>query len=193
VTLAGAATGLTQRASTRIPFDGPFQTALPAGQTGIPAGDYTVDVGAFGPNDAYLKELTYNDLKLADGVLRIAPGASGTLGILMARGTASLTVGVTDTDGKPVPNATVILVPDSVTTVPLLARFLQRGQTDQNGSFTSRPLMPGRYRVLATAQAVRWDVPDDLERILLVMFQAKEVELASKSALAVTLQPVPVY
>jgi hypothetical protein len=35
------------------------------------------------------------------------------------------------------------------------------GQTDQNGSHTSRALPPGKYRVLATTQAIRWDVPED--------------------------------
>jgi hypothetical protein len=186
VTLAGASGGLTQSTSARIPFEGPFQSS-------IPAGDYNVAVRPFGPGDSYAKEVTYNDLKIADGVLRLAPGSSGTLRILMGRGTATLAVTVSDAEGKPAPDATVILMPDSVTSVALLSKSAMHGQTDQNGNFTSRLLMPGKYRVLASAQSMRWDAPEDLEKVLPVMYQAKEVELGPGSTLAITLQPAPIF
>jgi hypothetical protein len=186
VTLSDTAEGFTRSTAAPIPSESPFET-------GIPAGDYTVDVGAFGPRDSYVKEVAFSGLKVADGLLRIAPGASGALHLLVARGTASLTVHVTDGEGKPVPDATVVLIPDSVTSVPALSRLLIRGQTDQNGMFTSPPLTPGKYRVLASAQSPRWDAPEDLEEVLLLMFQAGEVELGSKSTQTITLQPIPIF
>ena len=90
------------------------------------------------------------------------------------------------------PNATVVAVPDWVTTVAALSRVPSHGKADQNGNYTFRSLRPGKYRVLATPQSVRWDAPEDLEKVLLVMFQAKGVELESKATLQVTLAPVPI-
>jgi len=156
----------------------------------VPSGDYRVEIQA--PGDSYLKEVTYDGLKLTDSILRIPPAGSGTLHVVMARGNSTLTAAVADTDGKPVPNATVVAVPDSVTTVPALAGVAAHGKTDQNGNYTFRSLVPGKYRVLATPQSVRWDAPEDLEKLLLVMFQAKDVELESKATLQVTLAPVPI-
>jgi hypothetical protein len=157
----------------------------------VPSGDYTLEI--HGPGDSYVKEVTYNDLKLADGVLRIGPAESGTVRVLMALGAAELAVAVADTEGKPVPNATVIVVPDSITTVTALSRVSTHGKTDQNGSYKLKSLAPGKYRVLATPQSVRWDVPEDLERVLLVLFQAKGVELDTKGTVQISLEPVPIY
>jgi hypothetical protein len=136
--------------------------------------------------------VTYDGLKLTDSILRIEPAGGGTLHVVMARGNSTLTAAVADTDGKPVSNATVVAVPDSVTTVPALAGVAAHGKTDQNGNYTFRSLVPGKYRMLATPQSVRWDAPEDLEKVLLVMFQAKDVELESKATLQVTLAPVPI-
>lgn len=156
----------------------------------VPAGDYAVNVWA--PGDSYVKEMTYNELKLAGGSLRLAPAANGALRVLLARGTATLTIAVADAEGKPAPDATVIVVPDSVTSVASLSANSVRGNTDQTGTYTSRPLAPGKYRVLATSQAVRWGVPEDLEKVLLILFQAKEVELDAKAKVQIAVAPVPI-
>jgi hypothetical protein len=46
---------------------------------------------------------------------------------------------------------------------------------------------------LATPQMVRWEVPEDLEKVLLVMFQAKDVELEAKASAQIGLAPIPIY
>jgi hypothetical protein len=168
-----------------VPSDSPLRHE-------IPSGDYS-EFQTSGKAVAYPKEVTYNDVKLPDGVLRIAPGGGGTLHVVMARDQATIAVSVTDTDGKPVANATVMLVPESVMTAPLLFRMSTRGMTDQNGSYTSPPVPPAKYRVLATTQTVRWGVPEDLEKVLLVLFQAKGVEVAPRATLQVAVEPVPIY
>jgi protocatechuate 3,4-dioxygenase beta subunit len=186
VTLSGATNNLARSLGAMIPSDSPFRD-------GIPPGDYAVGVQAFGSSSAYAKEMTYNGLKLADGILRIPPAATGTLHVAMAAGATTLTATVTDADGKGVPDATVIVVPDAVTSVPLLSRDVIHGKTDQNGTYGFHSLPPGKYRVLATTQSVRWGVPEDLEKVLLVLFQAKDVELDAKAALQITLEPIPIY
>jgi hypothetical protein len=158
---------------------------------GLPAGLYSVNVSF--PPDSYIKHITFNDIDLSSGVLHLAPAASGILHILMAQGTAELSVAVADSEGKPAPNTTVIVVPDSVTSVPALSRTHILGATDQDGNFNTKSLAPGRYRMLATPQTVRWEVPEDLEKVLLVMFQAKEVELDVKAPAQFALVPIPIY
>jgi hypothetical protein len=85
------------------------------------------------------------------------------------------------------------VVPESVTSVPALSLTHTLGQTDQSGNFTVKPLAPGRYRVLATPQTVRWEVPEDLEKVLLAMFQAKAVELDVKAPAQIGLAPITIY
>jgi hypothetical protein len=185
VTLAGKTNGWSESLAVPVPADVPFQT-------GIPAGDYIVQVRTFGSSFGYVKELMYNGARLTDETLRVAPGDNGTVRVVMARDLATIAAHVTDTDGKPVPNATVIVVPDSVTSVALLSRTSVHGETDQSGDYTSS-LTPGKYRVLATTQPVRWGIPDDLEKVLLVLFQAKDVDLDGKATMQVALPSVPIY
>jgi len=183
VALINTTTGAEPSLMGNIPFEGPFRD--------IPPGEYVVSVRSMVPNDSYVKEVSYYDV-LTDRILHVAPAVTGTVRILMARGAASLAVRVTGSDGQPVPDATVLLVPASVTSVPSLARDLIHGQSDQNGSCTFQPLPPGKYRVLATTQWIRWGAPEDLEKLLPVLFQAKEVELSPKDNLQIPVEPVPI-
>jgi hypothetical protein len=111
----------------------------------------------------------------------------------MALNLATVSVSVADIEGKPVPNATVMLIPDSLTSLSMLSRISSRGLSDQNGSYTFPPVAPGKYRVLATTQTVRWNAPDDLERVLLALFQAKSIEVAPKASAQVTVEPIVIY
>jgi hypothetical protein len=56
----------------------------------VPAGDYFVNVGL--PQGSYVKEMTFNSVSITGGELHLAPAASGTLHVLMARGTPELAV-----------------------------------------------------------------------------------------------------
>jgi hypothetical protein len=157
----------------------------------VPAGDYIVNVGF--PRGSYVKKVTFNDINLAGGVLRLAPAQSGTLHILLAHGDAQLSIAVADAEGKPVPNTTVMVVPESATSAAALSRVHTRGRTDQNGNFSVQSLAPGKYKVLATPQTVRWEVPEDLEKVLLVMFQANDVELDVKASAKISIAPIPIF
>jgi hypothetical protein len=167
----------------------PSVSQLPAG---LPAGDYTLDFSVLGNFTTYAKEMTYNDVQVKDGILRVAPGEQGTLHLVMATDVANIAVSVADSEGKPLPGATVILIPQSVASAASLSRLSVRGQTDQNGSYISPPLTPGKYRVLATTQTLRWTVPEDLECVLLVMFQAKDVEVAPNGVAHASVEPIAI-
>jgi hypothetical protein len=182
----GAGTGVEAAFSVAVPSEFVLRD-------GIPPGDYTLDFQVFGKITTYPKEVAYNDVKLTDDMVRLAPGATGTLHLVMATDVSTIAVAVKDAQDNPVPGASVVLIPESVTTAAALARLTVRGQADQSGSYASPALAPGKYRVVATTQTVRWSVPEDLEKVLLAMLQAKSVEVAPKAKLEVTAEPVPIY
>ena len=184
--LTSAAGNQLKPISLIVPSDFPLPES-------IPSGTYTVGFQVFGNRVAYAKEVTFNDVKPNDGILRIAPASSGTLHIVVGSDMATLNVAVNDHEGKPVPYTTVMLIPDSVTSPATLARNAIHGIADQNGVYSSPSLPPGKYRVLATNSTVRWGVPEDLEKVMLVLFQATDVEAAAKSTTKIALEPVPIY
>jgi hypothetical protein len=47
--------------------------------------------------------------------------------------------------------------------------------------------------VLATAQAIRWNVPDDLEKLLPAMWQGELVDLDDKTPVQITVKPGTIY
>jgi len=159
----------------------------------LPAGDYAIEFQTLGKNNTYPKEITYNDVKITDGILRLAPESNGTLQLVMATDVSTLAVSVKDALDNPVPGGSVVLIPDSVTTAPALSRLAVRGQADQNGHYNSPSVAPGKYRVLATTNTIRWNVPEDLDKLLLAALQAKTVEVPPKAKTEVAVELSPVY
>jgi hypothetical protein len=180
-----------QHFSGTVPTDRPFRNdrSNPNGGGEIPGGEYTAALSVWGVDDPYIKDAAYDGIPIGDGELRIAPGSAGTLHVVVGRGSAGLIVTVADSDGKPLADASVMVAPLTVSTVGGLARVRTRGQADQNGTFTALILAPGKYRVVAMAQPVRWGVPEDLEKLLSVLFEASTVELGSKENRHITLAP----
>ena len=183
LTLTGASGNGVRGISLAVPSD------VAIGD-GLASGDYALEFVVLGQVTTYPKEITYNDAKLSDRTLRIAPGASGTLHLVMGTDVSTVAVSIKDALENPVSGAAVVLIPESVTAAPALARLAVHGNADQNGKYTSPPLAPGKYRVLATTQSVRWGVPEDLEKVLLAMYQAKDLDVAPKSAAQITVEPV---
>ena len=169
--------------------------AVPARRS-VPAlspGEYVADFHVFGDAAVYPKQMALDGLRIADGVVRVAPATEATLRVTLASDVAKIAVTVADRDSRPLPFATVILVPASATTVGEISRLAVHGFTDQNGIYRSPPLVPGRYRVLATTQHVRWNVADDLEHVLPVLFQGKDVEVAPNGTAQVMVSPIVIF
>jgi hypothetical protein len=182
VNLVGQPDGATRLKSEVAPYDGPFGSE-------IPAGNYAVQVGV--PPNAYLKEMTYGGVNVTNELLQLLPGTNDTLRILAAHDGARLTYIVSDGGGTAVPYATVLLLPDRATTGPLLAATLQQVRADQSGTCVSGTLAPGKYRVVALTRPIR-RTPEDMDRLMLALPKATEVELLPKASLQVKLQPVPI-
>ncbi len=149
------------------PYSGPF------GQDLVP-GDYSVEAQV--APGCYVKELAYNGVPIPNRVLHLAAGMHGTLRVVASKGGATVTVKVTDSDDKPLTGAVVVLAPERVDSVGLLAALAQRGLTGANGIFQSQTLAPGKYRVLALTRPFR-DTPDDFDKALRLLRKAETVEL----------------
>jgi hypothetical protein len=106
----------------------------------------------------------------------------------VAMGAAELTGTVRDVDNKLVPGAVVALVPDEERRQGMGG---YRGtQSDQNGRFELRDLVPGRYKVFA------WEVLDPevpLDREFRWHFESKAmaVTLAENGRETVELKAIP--
>jgi protocatechuate 3,4-dioxygenase beta subunit len=112
----------------------------------IAPGKYLVEV-TFG-DDArayYVRSVRFNGSP-ADGGFTIN-GADGSLLVALSPDSAELKGSALDEHDKPIPDATVVLVPDE-SFRKAVSRY-GKTHTDQNGRFTLRRITPGSYTVYA--------------------------------------------
>ena len=79
-----------------------------------------------------------------------------------------------------------------MTTAAALSQFDTPGLDDQN-AIHAAPLAPTKHRVLATTQTVRWNVPEDLDRLLPVLSRAHDLEVGSEAATLTSVEAIRVY
>jgi len=90
---------------------------------------------------------------------------------------ATLTAQVGDKDGKPVPDARVLILPAVIGSEAELAARLVSGQTNQYGQYTSITLPPGKYYVAASGDSID-AAPETIGKVWRARNRFKEVELA---------------
>jgi hypothetical protein len=145
-------------------FDGPFGLQFAAG-------DYAVNVLTI-PSCCYVKELFYNGVRFTDHKLHLAPGASGTLRVVLATHGGNLTCTVPD-------GATAMLFSADGPPLPIPAP-----------GASWRNLAPGKYHVLALTRPLQ--LPDESDKLTELLSQAQEVEIEAKLTKQVKLDAVPV-
>ena len=122
----------------------------------ISPGKYVVSITADGTGweDFYTKSVQVGNRDVTDSVIHFN-ASRGAVPIQISVGIDGAYVEgtVTDENGKPVANATVIGVPDTA----LRSQFdlYQRGESDQKGNFRLRGIKPGIYSFYA------WNAMDD--------------------------------
>jgi hypothetical protein len=163
----------------------PFAGAFPIH---LPAGDYDVDATVTG--ELYVKQMTYGGANLLHHTMQFA-GADGDtpLRIVVGRDGGRLAVTVNDADSHAVPAATVLIMPEEVTSVASLATRMVVGQADHSGGYTSATLAPGKYSLLACTRTVR-RTPEDLGKLFDARSKAQTVELGPKVTTSATIQAV---
>jgi hypothetical protein len=97
------------------------------------------------PKGTYLKTIRLNGQEIVDGILNFTGGAGGQLEIVLSAKGAQVSGTVQNEDGKPVPGALVVVVPDA----ERRARFdlFRTTIADQNGNFALEGIAPGGYSV----------------------------------------------
>jgi hypothetical protein len=163
----------------------PFAGAFPIH---LPAGDYAVDATVTG--ELYVKQMTYRGANLLHQAMKFS-GADGDtpLRIVVGSDGARLAITVQDADSHAVPAATVLIMPEEVTSVASLAARLVLGEANDRGVFTSATLAPGKYSLLACTRPVR-RTPEDLGKLFDARSKAQSVEVGPKATAAATIQPV---
>ncbi len=120
----------------------------------VVGGNYHIIAG--GPcSSCYVKFASWGGRENTDGRLRVSPDRAGdSLQIVLSTRAAQLEGVVRDDDGKPVPRAFAVLVPD-LSRRNLSELFLST-PADDNGQFKFLDVRPGDYQVYA------WPQPEDV-------------------------------
>jgi hypothetical protein len=144
------------------------------------------------PAWAYLKDVTYGGRSILNEVFQPGPAAAADgLRIVLARDGARVSVKTADKDGKPVYDADIAVIPANLTTEAAAATAMIIAKSDANGSWTSGPIAPGKYYVIAKTSAVNRS-PDAFGKLWRARSASDVVELAPNGGTQVTRIPTPI-
>jgi hypothetical protein len=119
-------------------------------QGGVRAGRYYVWL--FNAEDYELRSIAASGARVVGTQVEIPAGAAVRMTILMTRGLGTID-GIALQDGRPVSQTAVVLLPNDPAHNMVLMR---RDQSDSDGTFTLRRVVPGNYTVIAVADG--WDL-----------------------------------
>src|SRR5262249_54862189 len=127
--------GIAARAVIPKADDGTFTIA------NVPPTRYRVEMGAGLPPDLYISEVRLAAASVFDKGLDIGKESPGELQVLLRSGAGVVEGIVRDGSGKPVPNATVVVIPpDTRRDNRALYKF---ATSDAVGKFSVRSIAPG--------------------------------------------------
>ncbi len=144
------------------------------------------------PAGAYVKDVTYAGRSILNEVFNpgSAPAADG-LRIVLARDGARVSVKAADKDGKPMYDANVAIIPAMLTTEAAAASAMITAKTDANGAWTSGPIAPGKYIVIATTSPVNRS-PEVFRKVWQARSSSDVVELTPNGSAQLTRIPSPI-
>ncbi len=182
--------GLGEFGGSAIP--GEFSVKTARGQD-LLMDDYSVTVVGL-PAGLYVKDVTYGNTTVLAHPLQLGSAPRGAeLRVIVAHDGATLNAKVADKDGKPIPDAIVVLIPKHVGTETDLAALRTVGQCDQYGNYSSPAFAPGPYYVLATPSPVTDWSPESIGALWRARLKAREIDLGPNSAVQVTLEPMALH
>jgi hypothetical protein len=109
-------------------------------------------VAVFNIPDATITAVSASGARVTGQSVSIEHDATIKLAVSMSKGLGEI-AGVAERDGVPLPGAMVVLVPDKLDGNESLFR---RDQSDSDGTFSLRNVVPGKYTVVAIEQG--WDL-----------------------------------
>jgi len=110
------------------------------------------EVAVFGIPGAAVRTIRATGVQIVGQSVAIQNGGTVRLNVDLAQGLGEIS-GTATRDGKPVSGAMIVLVPQDYENNGTLIR---RDQSDSDGTFTLRAVVPGKYTVLALENA--WDL-----------------------------------
>jgi hypothetical protein len=124
----------------------------------------TYEATLYGGSDWFITRIVAQNAKVQGTRITLAAGASARLVCTATRISASIAGTVVFND-KPLAGAMVLLVPDNPA---LQASLVRRDQSDSDGSFTLRQVLPGTYTLVALRNGwdVEWGNPEKLKPYL---------------------------
>ncbi len=131
----------------------------------VPPGRYQITIGSLtSNNNFYVSAFTATGAKISGRTIQITSGAPVRLSILASQGVAQVE-GVAKSGDKPRAGVMVLLVPEDLANSSGLSR---RDQSDSDGTFTLRQVVPGKYKLLAIENGwnVAWADPKVLKPLL---------------------------
>ena len=158
--------------------------------TGLTAGDYALR-SFVNRGGLYIKDITLGGNSVMYQPLHVGEALGGGLRVAVARDGATISARVTNKDGLPVSDMRVWVVPANVASEGQLQMAMFGGETDQTGVFLSHTVAPGKYYVVATADAFD-ATPESIGRLWRARTRFQEVEAAANGTAQVSLVPVKV-
>jgi len=125
------------------------------------------------------------------GLLRFTASGNTAVHIVVGRDGSLLELTVKDTNGHPVPDTPVVLIPDGVNSVAAFVARMVQGRTNGAGLYDSPTLAPGRYFVLASTHPVALS-PEELARLFDARSQGQTVDLTPRATATLTVQAVEI-
>jgi hypothetical protein len=144
------------------------------------------------PDDWMVKAVTLGDRDLTDTPLTIARGGPEVQGlqVVISSSGAKLSGEVLDPQGRPAPDATVIVFAEDRARWTLASRFIKAVRPDNAGRFSAAGLPPGIYRAIAREVVVagQWE---DAEFLSSLVKDAVRLELGEGASETVKLTAGP--
>ena len=134
----------------------------------------------------YVKDIRYAGHSIMYQPMRAGETAGTGMQVAIARDGATISARVTNKDGAPVPDVSVLIIPSDVSSPAMLQAAMSTGQTDQTGQYTSHLLAPGKYYVVATESLIN-PTPDCIDRIWRDRTMYKETTVAPNGTAQVSL------
>jgi 5-hydroxyisourate hydrolase-like protein (transthyretin family) len=97
--------------------------------------------------DCYIKEVRYGESTLPDTELRVGKGTSGSLEITISSRGARVEGSVLTEESLPAAGVWVVAIPEE--SKRQFERLYKSDRTDQNGHFSLRGLVPGKYKLFS--------------------------------------------
>jgi hypothetical protein len=173
-------TGITARGTIPLHF------ALPANRD-----SYGLSVASL-PAGAYVKDITYGGHSILNQLFEpgTAPAADG-LRIVLARDGGRISVRAADKDGTAIADARIVIMPANATSEAMMASAMITAQSDAFGTWTSGPIAPGKYYVIATTTPVSHSI-ETIAKLWRARGASEVVELAPNGSAQLTRIPAPI-